>query len=120
MTAWTPSPEYVGYTKRTPQLGGVHRMAGGFLYSELPQRGGSVSRAAATQCGRRLHSKRESYGERGGPGEAENSVGLQAKADLWGKRSLWCPSQLTRRQTDLIVGNGDIVRASTVGGGNGS
>ena len=94
-------------------------MAGGFLYSELSQRGGSASRAVTTQCGRRLHSKRESYGARGGPGEAENSVGLQAVTSLWGKRSLWCPSQPTRRQTDLIVGNGEFVRVSTVWEGNG-
>ena len=117
---WTLAPEYVGYTKRALQLAGVHLKAGGFLYSELSQRGGSASRAVTTECGRRLHSKRESYGARGGPGEAENSVGLQAVTSLWGKRSLWCPSQPTRRQTDLIAGNGEFVRESTVGEGNGN
>ena len=33
MTAWALTSEYVGYTKRTPQLAGAHLMAGGFLYA---------------------------------------------------------------------------------------
>ncbi len=38
---WVLAPERVGYTKRAPQLAGAHLMAGGFLYSESSQRGGS-------------------------------------------------------------------------------
>lgn len=105
--------------KRTPQRGCVH-FAGGFLFTESLQRGGLVGRAVTTECGRRLHSKRESYGARGGPGEAENSVGLQAKTHPWGVWSLCRPSQPKLRQADLYVGNGVNVRVSTVGEGNGN
>ncbi len=66
-----------------------------------------------------MHSKRESYGARGGPGEAENSVGLQAGLAN-GERG--DGGSLAKQTNDHLanVGNGVYVRASTVGEGNGS